>query len=146
VVVAIVMLLHFSRGSSTSQPASPTPAAQAVTQPIPQVVVKKAPATPVAAAAPTPARSPSLAAGSMPAGWYVIAYTFNGAEQAAIRVAAIAKKNPALHPKIVAPGGHSPYLIALGGPMSRPDAVALQRRARESGLPRDTFVRNYKGN
>ena len=82
----------------------------------------------------------------MPAGWYVIAYTFNGAEQAAIRVAAIAKKNPALHPKIVAPGGHRPYLIALGGPMSRPDAVALQRRARESGLPRDTFVRNYKGN
>ena len=82
----------------------------------------------------------------MQAGWYVIAYTFNRADQAAIRVAAIAKKDPSLQPKIIAPGGHSPYLIALGGPMTRPQAEALQKRARDFGLPRDTFVRNYKGN
>jgi hypothetical protein len=91
------------------------------------------------------ARTTKLAASPMQAGWYVIAYTFNRADTAAIRLAAIAKKNPALHPKIVAPGGHSPYLIALGGPMSKPQAESLQKRARESGLPRDTFVRNYKG-
>jgi hypothetical protein len=29
--------------------------------------------------------------------------------------------------------------------MTRPDAESTQRRAKQSGLPRDTFVRNYKG-
>jgi hypothetical protein len=29
--------------------------------------------------------------------------------------------------------------------MSREQAEALQRRARQSGLPRDTFVHDYKG-
>jgi hypothetical protein len=79
------------------------------------------------------------------AGWYVIAYTFNHAEQAAIRAAAIERKNPSLHPQVIAPSGRSPYLVALGGPMSREQAEALQRRARQSGLPRDTFVHDYKG-
>lgn len=148
-VVAIVAFVHFSGGSKA--PA----AAQVVAQPAPRVIVKTPPATPVAApvaahaAAPTaePATTssgnPSVAA--MHAGWYVIAYTFNRTEQAAIRAAAIAKKTPLLEPEIVAPGGHSPYLIALGGAMTKPQADAMQKRARQSGMPRDTFVRNYKG-
>lgn len=141
-VVVIVMLVHFSRGSSTSQVPS---RAEAASQPTP-VVAKNTATTPAPLATPVAAHPTNLVTSSMQAGWYVIAYTFNRADQAAIRVAAIAKKNPSLHPKIVAPGGHSPYLIALGGPMSKPQAESLQKRARESGLPRDTFVRNYKGN
>jgi eukaryotic-like serine/threonine-protein kinase len=141
-VVVIVMLVHFSRGSSTPPPAS---ALQATSQPAPAVVVKNTAARPAPLTTPVAARSSNLVTSPMEAGWYVIAYTFNRADQAAIRVAAIARKDPSLRPKIVAPGGHSPYLIALGGPMSRPQAESLQKRARQSGLPRDTFVRNYKG-
>jgi hypothetical protein len=140
--LVVVMLVHFS-GSSSKNP--PAPAQGVVSQPAPQVVVRTPPAAHVAS--PAAARvTGNAAVSATQAGWYVIAYTFNRADQAAIRVAAIAKKDPSLQPKIVAPGGHSPYLIALGGPMSRPQAEALQKRARDSGLPRDTFVRNYKGN
>ena len=152
-VVVVIMLVHFSGGSSASNPPAPAPV---VSQPSPKVVVRTppapsstrpAPARPaVVPAQPAIARTTSVPLSAMQAGWYVIAYTFNRADQAAIRVAAIAKKDPSLQPKIVTPGGHSPYLIALGGPMTRPQAEALLKRARESGLPRDTFVRNYKGN
>ncbi len=151
-VVVLIMLVHFS-GSGLTKPLAPAPA---VSQPSPQVVVRTSPAPsntrpvparPVTAPAqPVAAHATNVPLSAMQAGWYVIAYTFNRADQAAIRVAAIAKKAPSLQPKIVAPGGHGPYLIALGGAMTRPQAEALQKRARESGLPRDTFVRNYKGN
>ncbi len=140
--LVVVMLVHFS-GNSSKNPPAPTQAV--VPQPAPQVVVRSPPAAHVASPAAAHVTS-NAAVSAMQAGWYVIAYTFNRADQAAIRVAAIAKKDPSLQPKIIAPGGHSPYLIALGGPMTRPQAEALQKRARDSGLPRDTFVRNYKGN
>jgi eukaryotic-like serine/threonine-protein kinase len=139
-VVILVMVVHFTRASSST-----VKPVQTTSQPAPQVIARNASARPSAPVAPASVRGANVAPSSMPAGWYVIAYTFNRAEQATIRAAAIARKNPAMHPKIVAPGGHSPYLIALGGPMTRPQAEALQKRARQSGLPRDTFIRNYRG-
>jgi hypothetical protein len=33
--------------------------------------------------------------------------------------------------------------VALGGRMTRPEAERLQKTARSSGLPGDTFVRNF---
>jgi hypothetical protein len=74
----------------------------------------------------------------------VIAYTFNHEQQAWSRAAAILKQHPYLHPQVIAPGGASQFLVALGGPMSRDEAENTRRMAREAGLPRDTFVRNYK--
>jgi hypothetical protein len=41
------------------------------------------------------------------------------------------------------PGERSAFLVSLGGAMTRDDAESLWRRAREAGMPRDTFVRNY---
>jgi hypothetical protein len=139
VVVLGSMLVHFSH----SKPTPPASSAAAASQSAPQVVVKHQPSA-VAAQA-TRAADHQAASSPVQAGWYVIAYTFNHAEQAAIRAAAIERKNPSLHPQVIAPSGGSPYLVALGGPMSREQAQALQRRARQSGLPSDTFVRDYKG-
>jgi hypothetical protein len=137
VVVVGAMLVHFSHGKP-----APKPTAAAAAQSAQQTLT--------AAAAPAPVVSPAAsrletAAAPVRSGWYVIAYTFNHAEQAAIRASAIARKNPSLRPQVIAPSGRGPYLVALGGPMSRPQAEAVQRRARQSGLPRDTFVRDYKG-
>ncbi|HEX9200440.1 MAG TPA: hypothetical protein VF865_12830 [Acidobacteriaceae bacterium] len=162
-VAAVVAFALFLR-AGTSKPANePQPAATpaataaraatsapaATAAPIRQVVVKNAPAS-------TPGSTPALPATARPVanaavshmqpGWYVVAYTFNRQQQAAIRAAAIEKKNPSLHPEIIAPGGHAPFLVALGGPMTRPDAENTRNLARQAGMPRDTFVQNYKGN
>jgi eukaryotic-like serine/threonine-protein kinase len=35
------------------------------------------------------------------------------------------------------------YLVTLGGPMSREDAILLQQKALAAGLPDDVSVQNY---
>jgi hypothetical protein len=149
-VVAVVVLALFLRaanGKSASKPE--TTATYAVApKPISQVVVKNAPGVaPLrAATAPTVVRNDNTAqAAHMQPGWYVVAYTFNHEDQATKRAAAISKRYPALRPEVIAPGGRAPFLVALGGVMSRAEAEAARNRARQAGMPRDTFARNYKG-
>ena len=89
-VIVVIMLVHFSGSNSASNSPAPAPA---VTQPSPQVVVRTPPAPSSARPAParpapTPAppaiaRATSVPLSAMQAGWYVIAYTFNRADQAA---------------------------------------------------------------
>jgi eukaryotic-like serine/threonine-protein kinase len=75
--------------------------------------------------------------------WRVIAYTYDHQNEAQKKAAAIAGKHPNLHPQVFAPRGHAPYLVAVGGVMTRDQAYALARRARGMGLPRDTYAQNY---
>ena len=91
------------------------------------------------AAAPT-AAAPPTAHGP---GWYVIAYTYNRENQARVKVERLERKRGGFHPVVFSPFARGPYLVALGGPMNEAEAEALMRRARHSGLPRDTFVRRY---
>lgn len=146
-IVILAVLIHgISSGPRTTQAADSTPAA---THPAPKVITRPAPAptTATPTAVPAPAANQTAAASThLQPGWYVVAYTFNRVGDAAKRAAAIAERHPGLRPQVIAPNGGKPYLVALGGPMTRPDAEAIQRRAKQSGLPRDTFVRNYKGN
>jgi hypothetical protein len=147
-VIAVIVLAVFLRaeiGKPANEPQiAATPAA--APQPARPVAVKAAPApTPIPpAGAQTAAHT--MATSHMQPGWYVVAYTFNRQEQAATRAAHIAQKNPSLRPEVIAPGGRAPFLVALGGAMSRPEAENTRNRARQAGLPRDTFARNYKGN
>jgi hypothetical protein len=154
--VAVVILAVLIHGISSSGPRNTTQAAQntaAITAPARKVITRPAPAaaSPNRAAIttrnplPAPAQPATAAPGHLQPGWYVVAYTFNRIGDAAKRAEAIAQRSPGLHPQVIAPSGGKPYLVALGGPMTRPDAESTQRRAKESGLPRDTFVRNYKG-
>ncbi len=149
----LAVLIHgISSGSHTPETAQaivPTPSA--AVNAAPQPARHAGPAI-TAARSSAPAAQPALqqarsvlTPSRIQAGWYVVAYTFNHEADALRRAAAIAKQNPALRPQVIAPGG-KPYLVALGGPMTRPDAESIQRRAKASGLPRDTFVRNYHGN
>jgi hypothetical protein len=147
-VVILAVLIHGISGSgprNTTQAAENTPAKALPTRQV------AAPAAPTRASIRTPNPLPAATQSSAGApthlqpGWYVVAYTFNRISDAAHRAAAIAERNPGLQPQVISPNGRSPYLVALGGPMTRPDAESTQRRAKQSGLPRDTFVRNYKG-
>jgi len=46
---------------------------------------------------------------------------------------------------VFTPNGRAPYLVTLGGPMSKEDAFALSGKAKREGLPRDIYAQNYRG-
>jgi len=73
----------------------------------------------------------------------VVVFTYNHPEQALAKVATIRERHPGLSPEVFSPNGRAPYLVALGGGMSERDADAMKRRAREEGMPRDTFIRRF---
>jgi hypothetical protein len=50
-----------------------------------------------------------------------------------------------MHPEVFTPTGQAPYLVTIGGAMGRDDAFALVTKARNEGLPRDTYAQNYSG-
>lgn len=77
-------------------------------------------------------------------GWRVIAFTYNHEDQAQHKVETIAKDHPELSPVVFTPNGHAPFLVALGGPMSKQEAFAFSGKAKRAGLPHDTYAQNYK--
>jgi hypothetical protein len=89
-------------------------------------------------------RSKDAASTGAHAQWRVVAFTYNHQDQAAKKVQALAAKHPGLSPQIFSPSGHSPYLVTVGGAMSREQALTFAQKARSEGLPRDTYAQNYK--
>ncbi|SEB48839.1 hypothetical protein [Terriglobus roseus] len=85
----------------------------------------------------------SLVASGMQAGWHVIAYTYNYEQQAQAKAEQLRRKYVALQPQVFSPTGHAPYFVALGGPSDSVSALALRNHARQVGLPRDTYARNF---
>lgn len=77
--------------------------------------------------------------------WRVVAYTYNHEAQAREKAAAMAQRYGALQPEVFSPNGRAPYLVTVGGVMSRDQAYALARKARSQGLPRDIYAQNYTG-
>jgi eukaryotic-like serine/threonine-protein kinase len=77
--------------------------------------------------------------------WRVIVFTFNHEDQARQKAATIAQSHPDLNPSVFTPTGRAPFLVALGGPMSKQDAFALSGKAKREGLPRDVYAQNYRG-
>jgi hypothetical protein len=124
-VVCIIVIWHFVSAKS-SAPTQTTALAQT---------------TPAPAAIATP-RPPSMAAAHSP-GWYVIAWTYNHQSQAQTKAERVNARYQGFHAEVFSPR-RGTYLISLGGPMSEPQAKELQQRARRSGLPRDTYIRNYR--
>lgn len=76
-------------------------------------------------------------------GWRVIVYTYSKEAQAFAKAAAIQASHPDLQAQVFAHNRHAPFLVSLGGAMSREEANAMLHKARRAGLPRDSFVRLY---
>jgi hypothetical protein len=104
---------------------------------------------PVAAPAPRPtttAATETAAPSTAPAGrtqWHVVAYTYNHEAQARQKVEELKKQHSSLNPEVFSPNGRSPFLVTVGGAMSREEAAAFKRKARSAGLPRDIYAQNY---
>jgi hypothetical protein len=75
----------------------------------------------------------------------VVAFTYNRLDQAKKKSDTIAHKYGDLRPEVFTPSGRAPYLVTVGGAMSRDQAFALVQRVRKMGLPHDTYAQNYKG-
>lgn len=75
--------------------------------------------------------------------WRVIAYTFRRQAEAEKRAKSINERHPNLRAEVFSPRAGAPYLVSLGGMMTREAAEQLRSRARGEGLPRDTYVQNY---
>jgi serine/threonine protein kinase len=78
--------------------------------------------------------------------WRVIAFTYDQEAQARQKAAAIAQEHPDLNPTVFTPNGHAPFLVTLGGQMSKQDAFAFSGKAKREGMPGDTYAQNYRGN
>jgi eukaryotic-like serine/threonine-protein kinase len=137
VIVLAFLLWHFLSPNPTPQSsaAQPITTLAATTQPD---ATPTPPAEPAAAS--IPPVSPATDARSQ---WRVVAYTYNHEDQARKKAATIAKRHPALNPEVFTPTGHAPYLVTVGGPMTREQANAFKQKARADGLPRDTYTQNY---
>ena len=127
--------------------AAPSATSKDTTQPIPTLATAgredAAPATPpptAAATVPSPAPTPSSDRRNQ---WRVVAYTYNHQDQAQQKVGVIARQHPDLNPEVFTPTGHAPFLVTVGGPMSRIQADAFKRKAHADGLPRDIYTQNY---
>ncbi len=139
-IVCLIVIWHFvsAKPTQTSSRVQAQPAVSTASQPIP--LPRREP--PVGLS-PVAANSASAIVPHSP-GWYVIAWTYNRQSQAEAKADRINARNRGFHADVFSPRGGSPYLVSLGGPMSQSDAKALQQRARRSGLPRDTYIRNYR--
>ena len=77
--------------------------------------------------------------------WRVVVYTFNRGPEAEKKAHTLNAKHPKLGAQVFTPNGTSgPYLVTVGGKMTREEAARFRSRAMGFGLPRDSYIQNYK--
>ncbi len=144
VIICIFIIWHFVAGRP-AQPAQTTAAGE--TSPAVSTAASEPGTRPVPRPAADPAVRDATASSPLTAhapGWYVIAYTYNHHGQAQTKADRLNDRHPGFHAEVFTPRGAGPFLVSLGGPMSQSEAKSLQQRARRSGFPGDTYIRNYR--
>ena len=77
--------------------------------------------------------------------WRVVVYTYNHAEDAQRKARSLNAQHPDLAADVFSPDGRgAPYLVTVGGQMNRADALRLRQRVGRMGMPRDSYIQNYK--
>lgn len=77
--------------------------------------------------------------------WRVVLFTYNREPDAQNRVRVLNEKHPKLAAEVFTPNPHGgPYLVTASGPMSHDAAARVRQRALSQGMPRDSYIQNYK--
>jgi hypothetical protein len=152
-VVLLVLFFGWRSMRHSTSPQSAAPIAALASDPASTLPPVTPRAAKTSAAHPAAGQGIAAAVGAQPARtgsasgghgqWRVIAFTYNHEDQAQHKAETIAQKHPELQPAVFTPSGHAPYLVALGGAMSRDEAFAYVRKVRSAGLPRDSYAQNY---
>lgn len=150
-VVAIVVLVWAARPKhrTIASAARPTATSSAPSQPsawesktITPDDAKTVTSAPAAAAKPVvPTRQSQLVNGTV---WRVVLYTYARSADADTKARWVNAKYPGLSAETFSPGGKNLYLVVVGGGMSREDAERLRQRVRTMGLPRDSYIQNFR--
>ncbi|WP_353069324.1 hypothetical protein RBB75_01715 [Tunturibacter empetritectus] len=111
--------------------------------PVPALEAPAAVSAPAPAAAAPEASVPAPAAGGT-GQWRVVAFTYNREAQAQQKVESLRVVHPDLRPEVFTPSGRAPYLVVVGGTMSKDEAFAFVRKGRAEGLPHDSYAQNYR--
>jgi len=76
--------------------------------------------------------------------WRVIAFTYRTQDGARHKAEQVNEKHPQLKANVFTPREKKGYyLVALGGRMTRDEAVRIQRLARADRVARDVYIQNY---
>ncbi len=90
----------------------------------------------------TPANEPQTINGPI---WRVVLYTYARSEEAENKARALNAKYAGLNAQTFSPNGPGgPFLVIAGGGMDHDAAVELRQKVRRMGLPRDSYIQNYK--
>jgi eukaryotic-like serine/threonine-protein kinase len=156
--VMLAGLGFFSLPKSVPPAVSPSPPPPQYSTPA--IVKGPPPALPQTPALPSPVLPPPAAEPNAPAVesapppteaprsrgvWRVVAYSYSRYADAQRKVKIISRRWPESKASVFSPNGSSrpPHLVALGGLMTRDQAVRFLKTARGKGVPRDTYIRNY---
>ena len=149
-VVLVVCLLalfvwHFSGTESKTHPVVASAAAPAAFAPPPPEQAGRPDGTAhsAAPAAPLPQHAYAEAAPAGGSVWRVVAYTYNMEAQAHAKAKLIAERHSDLRPQVFSRTGRAPYLVTLGGTMTRQQAASMLQHAHSDGLARDIYMQNY---
>jgi hypothetical protein len=74
----------------------------------------------------------------------VIAYSYEHEVEAQQKVKGLAQHYSRLEPRVFALKGSAPWMVTLGGAMSRDEAMMLRDKAVRLGLPEDTFAQYFR--
>jgi hypothetical protein len=89
-----------------------------------------------------PAPAPTRARGRKADGWSVIVATYASRELAEKRIRDMMRRWPKFNPGVFQPRAEKThYLVVLGQNLSEDQAEELRKRAVDSGLPRDTYIK-----
>jgi hypothetical protein len=77
--------------------------------------------------------------------WRVVLYTYDRAQDAEAKAQQLNQQHPGLQAESFSPSGKGgPYLVVAGGQMDRNAAAQLRAQVRRMGLPRDTYIQNFR--
>ena len=72
-------------------------------------------------------------------------FTYMREADAERKAQSLNERHPNLDAKVFSPNGQgSPYLVTVGGQMTREEAAHLRQRVIGLGLPHDSYIQNYK--
>jgi hypothetical protein len=142
-VSVLLLSLVWHSFHATSHAAQPNQASSAASLQTDKPVASKPSAAITAPRSVTPRTTPERGTASTGQQWRVVAYTYNSQDQAQHKADEIARDHHGLRPEVFTPSGHAPYLVTLGGSMTRDKAIALRDKALQDGLPHDIYTQNY---
>ena len=155
-LVLLILGLNLRRSPETPPqpgPLSLMPAPKAASPVVTSPVKKPSPVSETASGkapepkAPGPKAPEPKAAAPKPAGqglWRVIAFTTRSREDAAKKAGQVNQSHPDFTATVyTAPEKKGLYLVALGGRMSREDALRVQKKARAERVSRDVYVKKF---